>query len=145
MRKLLVAFLLIASVKSLNAQILTPVLSNEWDQIVLMYYKENGKGKMAPVYPPSLMALHNKTLVLPGYLIPIKMGMTHDHFMLSVLPLAQCSFCGVGGIPNMIEVFVNKAIAYTEEPIKIRGKLVLNISEEYGKCEVTVLNGELFK
>jgi len=51
----------------------------------------------------------------------------------------------VGGIPNMIEVFVNRPIVYTEEPIKIRGKLVLNVAEEFGKCEVTVLNGELFK
>jgi hypothetical protein len=145
MRKLVIGLIFLVSSAALHAQILTPVSSKEWDQIAIMYYKENGKGKMAPVYPPSLLALHNKIVTLPGYMIPIKVGIQHSTFMFSVLPLAQCSFCGVGGIPNMIEVYANKPMSYTEEQIKIKGKLVLNIAEEFGKCEVTVLNAELVK
>lgn len=143
MKKLILLIIFLAGVTSLNAQILNPLRSKDWDAIALLDYKANGKGKMAPVYPPALKALNNKSVILPGYLIPIKASFTHTTFMLSVLPLEQCGFCGTGNLPIMIETFVNKAVPYTDKPIKVLGTLVLNLSETPGKSEITLLNAQV--
>ena len=143
MKRIIIVAILLVSVNFLSAQILNPLKSKDWDAIALLDYKANGKGKMAPVYPPALKALHNKVVILPGYLIPIKASFTHSTFMLSVLPLEQCGFCGTGNLPIMIETFVTKAIPYSDKPIKVRGKLVLNLSEEQGKSEITLINAQM--
>jgi hypothetical protein len=143
MKKLIFLAVFLAGITSLNAQILNPLRSKDWDAIALLDYKANGKGKMAPVYPPTLKALNNKLVILPGYLIPIKASFTHSTFMLSVLPLEQCGFCGTGNLPIMIETFVTKAVPYTDKPIKVRGTLVLNISETPGKSEITLMNAQV--
>ena len=143
MKRIIIVAILLISVNFLSAQILNPLKSKDWDAIALLDYKANGKGKMAPVYPPSLKALHNKVVILPGYLIPIKASFTHSTFMLSVLPLEQCGFCGTGNLPIMIETFVTKAIPYSDKPIKVRGKLVLNLFEEQGKSEITLINAQM--
>jgi hypothetical protein len=57
--------------------------------------------------------------------------------------LEQCGFCGTGNLPIMIETFVTKAIPYSDKPIKVRGKLVLNLSEEQGKSEITLINAQM--
>ena len=143
MKRIIIVAILLVSVNFLSAQILNPLKSKDWDAIALLDYKANGKGKMAPVYPPVLKALHNKVIILPGYLIPIKASFTHSTFMLSVLPLEQCGFCGTGNLPIMVETFVTKAIPYSDKPIKVRGKLVLNLSEEQGKSEITLINAQM--
>ena len=143
MKRIIIVASLLVSVNFLSAQILNPLKSKDWDAIALLYYKANGKGKMAPVYPPALKALHNKVVILPGYLIPIKASFTHSTFMLSVLPLEQCGFCGTGNLPIMIETFVTKAIPYSDKPIRVRGKLMLNLSEEQGKSEITLIDAQM--
>lgn len=143
MKKIIFVTIFLCGVSTLSAQILNPLRSKDWDAIALLDYKANGKGKMAPVYPPVLKALNNKIVILPGYLIPIRASFTHTTFMLSVLPLEQCGFCGTGNLPIMIETFVDKALPYSEKPIRIRGKLVLNIAEEAGKSEITLVDGQL--
>ena len=143
MKRIIIVAILLVSVNFLSAQILNPLKSKDWDAIALLDYKANGKGKMTPVYPPTLKALHNKVVILPGYLIPIKASFTHSNFMLSVLPLEQCGFCGTGNLPIMIETFVTKAIPYSDKPIKVRGKLVLNLFEEQGKSEITLINAQM--
>ena len=48
--------------------------------------------------------------------------------MLSSMPLNACFFCGVGGPETVVEVFLTKSIIYTDKPIEVKGKLVLNNS-----------------
>ncbi|HEY9045915.1 MAG TPA: DUF3299 domain-containing protein [Ohtaekwangia sp.] len=79
-----------------------------------------------PVFTDAVRALNGKQVTLPGYMVPFENGMKGNHFMLSSLPLNACFFCGVGGPETVVEVFSTKAVSYTEKPIEIQGKLMLN-------------------
>jgi len=107
-----------------------PLFDNNWALIGKKEYKKISEDKYAVVFPAALQAMNNKIYELRGYMVPMKAGMKHDTFMLAVLPLAQCEFCGMGGIPDMVEIHMTKAIYYTDDPITISGKLVLK-SEVY--------------
>jgi hypothetical protein len=77
-------------------------------------------------FPPAVTALENKAVQLPGYIVPIKVGKEHKEFMLSVLPVEQCAFCGSGNYPPMILVKMQKPIPYTDRVVNIKGRLQLN-------------------
>lgn len=128
----------------------TPMMNKTWEAIDKMMYKVttvNNKKVYTPEYPPLLKALQNKVVDLPGYLVPLKSGRNHDNFMISVLPLAQCQFCGTNGIPPMVEVFMKKGnqIRFTDEPIKIKGKMVFNPEPLTGNSEIQILDAVLVK
>jgi hypothetical protein len=67
--------------------------------------------------------------------------------MLSVLPIAQCQFCGTNGIPPMVEIFMKdgSAVKFTEAPLKLKGKVVFNPEPLKGNAEIQLLNAELIK
>ena len=79
-----------------------------------------------PIFSKETKLLANKTISLPGYMVPFENGMKGSHFMLTSLPLNACFFCGVGGPETIVEVYLTKPIAYTDKPIEVKGKLVLN-------------------
>lgn len=99
---------------------------------------------MVPTFPTKLEALQNKMVELPGYMIPINADVEHKEFMLAVVPMDQCPYCGQGDIPSMIEVKMAKELGYTDKPIKIRGKLLLNKTGDL-RSEIFLLNAELVK
>lgn len=79
-----------------------------------------------PVFSESVRSLENKTIVLPGYMVPLENGVSSGRIMLSSLPLNACFFCGVGGPETVVEVHLKKKTFYIEDPIEIRGVLRLN-------------------
>ncbi|MGO1243245.1 hypothetical protein [Sphingobacterium sp. JB170] len=127
----------------------TPMMNSTWDAIDKMMYKvtnEGNKKVYTPSYPAVLKALENKVVELPGYLVPLNSGRTHTTFMLSVLPVMQCMFCGSNGIPPMVEIFMkNDAIKFTEEPIKVKGKMVFNPEPLKGNAEIQIVDAVLLK
>lgn len=88
--------------------------------------KANPDGSTSVSFPPEVRALENKTVELPGYIIPVKAGQKHEYFMLSVLPVLQCQFCGQGDVPQMVFVWVTRPVAYTDNAIKVTGVFHLN-------------------
>lgn len=89
----------------------TPMMNSTWEAIDKMMYKvstEGNKKVYTPAYPEPLKKLENKVVELPGYMVPLKSGRNHDTYMLSVLPITQCQFCGTNGIPPMVEIFMKK-------------------------------------
>lgn len=162
MRKIFFAILLFAT-STLSAQVQieefnaalgipdhTPLMNKTWEVIDKMMYKVttvNNKKVYTPEYPPALKALENKIVELPGYLVPLKSGRNHDNFMISVLPLAQCQFCGTNGIPPMVEVFMKKGtqVRFTDEPIKVKGKMVFNPKPLEGNSEIQIVDAVLVK
>jgi len=114
-----------------------------WELIADKYYKQTTKGKMLPVFPVGLQVLENKIIELPGYMIPIKAGMTHDRFFISILPIYQCDFCGQNGFPSMVEVHSTKGISFSDNPMKIKGKLILNDSTDPNIPEILIMDAEL--
>jgi hypothetical protein len=93
----------------------------------ITYQKEGDLDK--PVFTKELLALSTTQVTLPGYMVPFENGMKGSHFMLSSMPLNACFFCGVGGPETVVEVFLTKPITYTDKPIEVKGKLILNNSD----------------
>jgi len=128
----------------------TPMMNSTWEAIDKMMYKvtlDGNKKVYTPTYPPPLKALENKVVELPGYLVPLNSGRTHKTFMLSVLPIMQCMFCGSDGIPPMVEIFMkgSSSVKFTEEPIKIRGKMKFNPEPLKGNAEIQIVEAEIVK
>lgn len=100
-----------------------------------LYNIEFVKGKDAmgefdkPVFTESVKALEDKTVVLPGYMVPLENETSSARIMLSSLPLNACFFCGVGGPETVVEVHLKKQTSYIERPIQIKGILRLNDSD----------------
>ncbi|WDF67848.1 hypothetical protein PQ465_16290 [Sphingobacterium oryzagri] len=127
----------------------TPMMNGTWEAIDKMMYKvtyEGNKKVYTPTYPPALKALENKTVELPGYLVPLTSGRSHKKFMLSVLPVMQCMFCGSNGIPPMVEIFMKDgAVQFTEEPIKVKGKMKFNPEPLKGNSEIQIIDAVVIK
>jgi len=126
----------------------TPMMNETWERINKLMYKVERKDDQTvytPYFPDELKAIDSKTVTLPGYLVPMNSGREHDNFMLSVLPIMQCMFCGQGDVPPMVEIFMKKGtkVRFTEEPIKIRGRVRLNSDTKSGNSEIQILDAEL--
>ncbi|HWK98289.1 MAG TPA: hypothetical protein VNQ55_00010 [Parapedobacter sp.] len=112
-----------------------PLMNRVWetfDQMMYKVTKRDGQTIYTPHFPESLRRLDGKTVSLRGYMIPIEPGRRHTVFLLSVLPIYQCMFCGQNGIPPMVEVSVagGEKIPFSESPRSIRGIVHLNASDE---------------
>ncbi len=128
----------------------TPMMNDTWETINKLMYKVTYKDNetiYTPHFPDDLKALDKKTVTLPGYLVPMHGGRDHETFMISVLPIMQCMFCGQGDIPPMVEVFMKKGkkVRFTEEPIKIRGRVHLNANTMEGNSEIQIIDAELIQ
>lgn len=87
-----------------------------------------------PIYNEEVKALEGKEVALSGFMVPadgLKGVFRPEHFILSSLPLEACYFCGSGGAETVIEVYSTKPIKYTTDPVKLKGKLLLNYNDPY--------------
>jgi len=82
-----------------------------------------------PTFSEEVMALNGKVIELEGWIIPLDELRGKNYFVLSALPFANCFFCGGAGPETVVEVFTNKDYKFTEERIKIKGKLRLNADD----------------
>jgi hypothetical protein len=96
-----------------------------WPKLYKISFQKNGDIDK-PLFTKEVIALGNKQITLPGYMVPFENGMKGSHFMLSSLPLNACFFCGVGGPETVVEILLSKPITYTDKPVEIKGKLILN-------------------
>lgn len=129
-KKLIFIMLFLASAFTIQAQIKVhkDMRTANWNLIGLRYEKQVEPLKWASIFPPELMALNNKVIELPGYIYPTKVGSNFSEFLLSIVPIESCPFCGTGDIPSMVEVKMASPLPFTEKPIKIKGKFVINNS-----------------
>ncbi|MBK1438692.1 hypothetical protein JHJ32_01705 [Parapedobacter sp. ISTM3] len=104
----------------------------------------NGNGTFSTNLSAEIRALNNKVVNLAGYVIPIESGRTHKWFMLSVLPIMQCMFCGQDGIPPMIEVVMKEeAVPYSDFPVELKGRLYFKESTD-GSGSIQLLDAALY-
>ena len=120
---MLISFMAIAQIN-----VHTDMRTHTWNLIGLKYDKQVKPLVWQAVFPPALKAIHNKIIELPGYIIPTKVGNSFSEFMFSIVPIASCPYCGTGDIPSMIEVKTLKPITWTDEPITLKGKFIINDS-----------------
>ena len=145
MKRFLLAILLFFVGISVQAQLPdhTPMMNKYWDLLNTRTIKKAASGLYEPYFPPPLMAANKKPIYLSGYMVPLKTGSVHKTFLLSVLPVAQCQFCGEGDIPEMVEVFMEEPLKFTSKPINIDG--ILNINQDPDGATFQLLKGKLKK
>ena len=112
-----------------------PLMNLVWktfDQLMYKVTQKDGQPVYTPHFPENLQRLNGKTVTIKGYMVPIEPGRRHHTFLLSVLPVYQCMFCGQNGIPPMVEISMDAKtkLAFGEEPISIRGVVYLNATDD---------------
>lgn len=79
------------------------------------------------VFSKEIWALNGKEVIVWGYLLPEKGYKHHKEFIISSLPYNLCYFCGKAGPETVMEVSSLDAVKYSENPILIKGVLMLNV------------------
>lgn len=143
MKKLvfLVVSCLVIHVVAAQVKVHTDMRTPTWNLIGLRYDAEIAPKKCGSVFPPALKALNNKVIELPGYIIPTKVGAKFSEFMLSIVPIASCPYCGSGDIPSMVQVKMLTAIPISEKPIKLKGIFIINDSGD-DRSEFFLINAK---
>lgn len=89
------------------------------------------KNRILPVFPAPVLALHQKSQRVQGFMMPLEPGEKQKHFLLSSVPLS-CSFCVPGGPESMVEVKTKTAVKYTLEPVVVEGVFAVLKDDPYG-------------
>jgi hypothetical protein len=143
MKKLLALCIILLATLQVKAQeheIHGQITSEVWEVVSRIKHKVIDDYEYYPIFTDEMKALEGRTLTLKGYMVPIKEGFHHTSFLLSVLPISQCFFCGKNGIPMMIEVQLKKPVSYSEKVIAVKGVMKLRQVNAAYNCPV-VLNG----
>jgi hypothetical protein len=77
-------------------------------------------------YSAEIKALDGQDVKLMGFIYPLEGGLEHERFLLTAWP-PSCPFCLPAGPSQMVEVFANEPVAFTDGAIVIAGRFeVLN-------------------
>ncbi|MBI5914343.1 MAG: DUF3299 domain-containing protein [Bacteroidetes bacterium] len=82
-----------------------------------------------PVFSNDVQKLEGREITIRGYIIPVEGYKSHKEFILSAYPYSMCFFCGGAGPETVMEVKGKSAVAFTAEPITIKGELHLNSTD----------------
>ena len=89
------------------------------------------KNRIAPVFPPSVTAMNDKTVRVQGFMMPLEPGERQKHFLLSAVP-TTCGFCVPAGPQGLIEVRSKIPVKYSIEPVVVEGKFAALTNDQYG-------------
>lgn len=81
-------------------------------------------GKVVPRFPPSLLALEGRSIVLYGYATAKPGGGLQKRFLLSPRPIF-CTECDPLAPDEVVEVVAERAMPLTATALAVRGRLVL--------------------
>ena len=108
-----------------------PAEPNVWKTLAKLTYKKEynellGFKVDVPVFSEDVRALEGQEVEVRGYIIPVDGYKSQSEFVFSAFPYNMCFFCGGAGPETVMEVVAATPIAYTTEPVTIRGILHLN-------------------
>lgn len=89
------------------------------------------KNRLLPVFPAPVMALHQRSQRIQGFMMPLEPGEKQTHFLLSSVPMT-CSFCVPGGPESMVEVKSKTPVKYSMEPVVVEGRFLVLADDPYG-------------
>jgi uncharacterized protein len=75
-------------------------------------------------YSKDIKALDGQQVKLMGFIYPLEGGLEHERFLLTAWP-PSCPFCLPAGPSQMVEVFCEEPIEFTEGAILIAGRFEL--------------------
>jgi hypothetical protein len=73
-------------------------------------------------YTDRIKALDGQDVKVMGFLYPLAGGVSHDHFLLTAWP-PSCPFCLPAGPSQMVEVFCDEPVEFSEGAILMAGTL----------------------
>ncbi|TAK46134.1 MAG: hypothetical protein EPO28_02830 [Saprospiraceae bacterium] len=82
-----------------------------------------------PVFSGDVKNLEGKEVTIKGYIIPVEGYKSHKEFIFSAYPYNMCFFCGGAGPETVMEVVSKTAVAFTADPITLKGVLHLNATD----------------
>jgi hypothetical protein len=80
------------------------------------------KDRYLPQFSQAVASLDQKDVKLQGFMMPLQVGDSQTHFVLSAMPVT-CAFCLPGGPEALVEVKAKRPVKYGFEPITLSGKL----------------------
>ena len=84
-----------------------------------------------PVFSPAQLALPFRLQRVQGFMMPLEVGESQKHFLLTSVPLT-CAFCIPGGPESMVEVFTKIPVKYSLAPVVVEGKFAVLIDDPFG-------------
>lgn len=95
---------------------------------VKKYNKKYKTNMFYPKFNKATLALHGKTVVVKGHLIPTEMYAGRGEFVvLSALPFKSCYFCGAAGPESVMEVHLKRRrTTFHATKLAFKGRLELN-------------------
>jgi len=115
-------------------------------EIVMGYDDFMGAEIEQPKFSEQLILREGKEVTLEGFIIPLQQESDQDYFVLSRFPYQSCFFCGQAGPETVVEVYSDRSFRYTDERVRVNGKLRLNRDNPLNlfyileDCEVTKLD-----
>lgn len=87
--------------------------------------KEVFKNEMVlPAFTKEVQALDQTTITISGFMMPLEETEQQKHFLLSKYS-PSCPFCMPGGPNEIIEVFCDKPVAFSFNPVTLTGQMEL--------------------
>lgn len=120
---------------------------NMWKTLSKITYKKEydemlGFKVDVPVFSKDVQSLEGKTITIKGYIIPVEGYKSHKEFIFSAYPYNMCFFCGGAGPETVMEIKAKSPVAYTAEPVTLKGILQLN-STDINRLMFSLSNAEL--
>ena len=79
-----------------------------------------------PKFSEQLKVREGTSVTLEGFIIPLQKESEQNYFILSRFPYQSCFFCGTAGPETVVEVYSDQPFKFTDERVKVVGKLRLN-------------------
>ena len=92
---------------------------------------DEAKGLYTPTYPDAVKALVGKPVTISGFILPLDATEKFSHFILSKRT-PTCPFCPPGEPNEIVDVWMDKPIAWSENMVKISGTFELIDDKELG-------------
>lgn len=89
------------------------------------------RARVVPVFPGAVQALHDKTVKVQGFMLPLEPGERQRHFLLSSVP-TTCSFCVPAGPEGLVEVRTRTPVRYTVDAITVEGRMAVLPNDKFG-------------
>ncbi len=105
--------------------------NDTWKKLGKITYKKQfdellGFKVDVPVFGKDIKEMEGKEVTVRGYIIPTNGYKSQTEFVFSAFPYNMCFFCGGAGPETVMEVYAMEGIAYTTEPVTLKGILSTN-------------------
>lgn len=80
--------------------------------------------RLVAEFPPDVRKLDKQSVKIQGYMLPSESGEARTKFLLSSVA-TTCPHCIPTGREGLVEVRINKPVAYTPHPVVVEGRLAV--------------------